>query len=571
MVIAITVLVVVIVLVVIIAIAIAIAVVVIVAAVVAIAMVGRQQRRHRYHRRRLRRQSSPSAPPPVTAAIFVISHVVVFIVVCVVVVVCGRIPIVGSVLAAIAVFFIAIAVGVADHHRRHESPSSSAARCESRSRAPSSSSSSPSSSPSPRRHRHDQSPLSALSSVAIAIAIAIIVAVAAAVAVAIAAAAIAIAIAPNRHRNRRRGNCQSSSSPPVVAMIMPVTLLSILLVVFLPARLVVIVAAAALAIAMMAVAVAASMVFIARSLLSSSARPALATAACARALLAMGKRGAAPGASRDGLACLMIRMGWALPEDPVAVAAELEEYAAGSCEQVPPPRRRLRLKSAVAGESRRPPAAGASAGSGAAAADVPRVLAPRAQVRNRTPPPWARLFCHDQILKTIMGELPVRDQVTLSHASKIQRGNCVLTARGWGCARWNEVRLLVFALLRYDKPIWEGRIIATASGVALGRRFSAGLLSRKATGCAWDTIEILKKAGPLPAADQAVVALALARRSLKFAFGENGLPMMADDLRPGGRLHMPGVGAVEEWIASKAAGLPRCRPVPLARRPLSGI
>ncbi len=131
------------------------------------------------------------------------------------------------------------------------------------------------------------------------------------------------------------------------------------------------------------------------------------------------------------------------------------------------------------------------------------------------------------------------------------------------------MRLLVSALMRYNKPIWEGRI-ATASGVALGRRFSE-LLSRNATGCAWDTIEILKKAGPLPAADQAVVALALARRSLKFAFGENGLPMMADDLRPGGRLHMPGVGAVEEWIASKAAGLPRCRPVPLARRPLSGI
>ncbi len=280
----------------------------------------------------------------------------------------------------------------------------------------------------------------------------------------------------------------------------------------------------------------------------------------------MGKRGAAPGASRDGLACLMIRMGWALPEDPVAVAAELEEYAAGSCEQVPPPRRRLRLKSAVAGESRRPPAAGASAGSGAAAADVPRVLAPRAQVRNRTPPPWARLFCHDQILKTIMGELPVRDQVTLSHASKIQRGNCVLTARGWGCARWNEVRLLVFALLRYNKPIWEGRI-AIASGVALGRRFSEPL-SRDAAGCAWDTIDILK-AGPLPAAEEVVLALALARRSLEFEFGENGLLMMADDLRPGGRLHMPGVGAVEEWIAAKVAGLRP--PVPLARRRLSGI
>ncbi len=102
----------------------------------------------------------------------------------------------------------------------------------------------------------------------------------------------------------------------------------------------------------------------------------------------------------------------------------------------------------------------------------------------------------------------------------------------------------------------------------LGEEVLGGLLSRKATGCAWDTIEILKKAGPLPAADQAVVALALARRSMKFAFGENGLPMMADDLRPGGRLHMPGVGAVEEWIASKA---PRCRPVPLARRPLPGI
>ena len=281
----------------------------------------------------------------------------------------------------------------------------------------------------------------------------------------------------------------------------------------------------------------------------------------------MGKRGAAPGASRDGLACLMIRMGWALPEDPVAVAAELEEYAMGSCEQVPP-RRRLRLKSAVAGESRRPPAAGASAGSGAAAADVPRVLAPRAQVRNRAPPPWARLFCHAHILQTIMGELPVRDQVPLSRASKIQRGNCVLTARGRGCARWNEVRLLVFALLRYNKPIWEGRI-ATASGVALGRRFSEPL-SRGAAGCAWDTIDILK-AGPLPAADEVVLALALARRSLEFEFGENGLLMMADDLRPGGRLHMPGVGAVEEWIASKAAGLPRCRPVPLARRPLSGI
>ncbi len=81
-------------------------------------------------------------------------------------------------------------------------------------------------------------------------------------------------------------------------------LLSILFVLLLLLALLLGIAAAALAIAMMAVAVATAVALIARGLFSYSARPALATAARARAVLAMGKRrassaGAAPGAPDD--------------------------------------------------------------------------------------------------------------------------------------------------------------------------------------------------------------------------------------------------------------------------------
>ncbi len=88
-------------------------------------------------------------------------------------------------------------------------------------------------------------------------------------------------------------------------MVVPVMLLFILFVLLLLALLLAI-AAAALAI-VMAVAVATAVALIARGLFfSCSARPALATAARARAVLAMGKRraasgGAAPGAPDDSV------------------------------------------------------------------------------------------------------------------------------------------------------------------------------------------------------------------------------------------------------------------------------
>ena len=86
-------------------------------------------------------------------------------------------------------------------------------------------------------------------------------------------------------------------------VVVPAMLLSILFVLLLLLALLLGIAAAALAIAM-AVAVATAVALIARGLFSYNARPALATAARARAVLAMGKRrassaGAAPGAPDD--------------------------------------------------------------------------------------------------------------------------------------------------------------------------------------------------------------------------------------------------------------------------------
>ncbi len=250
------------------------------------------------------------------------------------------------------------------------------------------------------------------------------------------------------------------------------------------------------------------------------------------------------------------------PAAPVAVAVDLGDVGS-SCAQVP--RRGLRLKSADAGESRQPPAAGSScAGSGAASSGACpparrarwRTAGPlRAQVRVT---PWVQVLARGDahILQTIMDELPLRDQVALCRTSKNQRAKCIWTARRWGLARWNEVRMLMSRTLRQDQPIWE-EYSATASGVALGRFL--GSLSR-AESCAWDITELLKT-GPLPA-DTELLALGLARRGLKLEFVEAGLRVLSRDLGAGGRLHMPGVDAVEEWI-EEAARRQRDRPVPL--------
>ncbi len=241
------------------------------------------------------------------------------------------------------------------------------------------------------------------------------------------------------------------------------------------------------------------------------------------------------------------------PAAPVAVAVDLGDVGS-SCAQVP--RRGLRLKSADAGESRQPPAAGSScARSGAASSGAcpPARRARwstagllRAEVRVVTP--WVQVLARGDahILQTIMDELPLRDQVALCRTSKNQRAKCIWTARRWGLARWNEARILMSRTLRQDQPIWE-ECSANASGVALGC-FLRSL--RRAESSAWAITQLLKT-GPLPA-DTELLALGLARWGLKLEFVEAGLRALSRDLGAGGRLHMPGVDAVEEWIEEAA-------------------
>ncbi len=300
-------------------------------------------------------------------------------------------------------------------------------------------------------------------------------------------------------------------------------------------------------------------------------KPSLAVAACAVVRRHVWPAPGAPSYGLDDLACFLSlsqsreAVGSRIlppPAAPVAVAVDLGDVGS-SCAQVP--RKGLRLKSAAdAGESRQPPAAGSScAGSGAASSGACPPARParrrtgllRAQVRVT---PWVQVLTRGDthILQIIMDELPLRDQVALCRASKNQRAKCIWTARRWGIARWSEVRILMSRTLRQDQPIWE-EYSATASGVALGSFL--GSLCR-AESCAWDITELLKT-GPLPA-DTELLALGLARRGLKLEFVEAGLRVLSRDLGAGGRLHMPGVDAVEEWI-EEAARRQRDRPVPL--------
>ncbi len=215
---------------------------------------------------------------------------------------------------------------------------------------------------------------------------------------------------------------------------------------------------------------------------------------------------------------------------------------------------RLEKSAADAGESRQPPAAGSScAGSGAASSGACPPAQPArwrtgllwAQVRVT---PWVQVLTRGdtRILQIIMDELPFRDQVALCRTSKNQRAKCIWTARRWGLARWNKARILMSRTLRQDQPIWE-ECSANASGVALGC-FLRSL--RRAESCAWDITQLLKT-GPLPA-DTELLALGLARWGLKLEFVEAGLRALSRDLGAGGRLHMPGVDAVEEWIEEAA-------------------
>ncbi len=301
------------------------------------------------------------------------------------------------------------------------------------------------------------------------------------------------------------------------------------------------------------------------ALLAGKARglmPSLAVAACAVVRRHVWPAPGAPSYGLDDLACFLSlsqsreAVGSKIlppPAAPVAVAVDLGDVGS-SCAQVP--RKGLRLKSAAdAGESRQPPAAGSScAGSGAASSGA---CPPARPARRRTGPllaqvrvitPWVQVLARDDthILQIIMDELPFRDQVALCRTSNNQRAKCIWTARRWGLARWNEARILMSRTLRQDQPIWE-ECSANASGVALGCFFRS---LRRAESSAWAITQLLKT-GPLPA-DTELLALGLARWGLKLEFVEAGLRALSRDLGAGGRLHMPGVDAVEEWIEEAA-------------------
>ncbi len=85
---------------------------------------------------------------------------------------------------------------------------------------------------------------------------------------------------------------------------------------------------------------------------------------------------------------------------------------------------------------------------------------------------------------------------------------------------------------------------AAASGAALGKNLF------RATQTALETVDLLAARGPIPQCNnKGVVALACARWGLKIEFGEAGVRAMALELVQGGRLHLPGVGAMEELVA----------------------
>ena len=158
----------------------------------------------------------------------------------------------------------------------------------------------------------------------------------------------------------------------------------------------------------------------------------------------------------------------------------------------------------------------------------------------------SRQVLQSHVLQTIMDELALRDQVALCLTSKNQRAKCIWTARRWGLARWNEARILMSRTLRQDQPIWE-ECSANASGEALGCFFRS---LRRAESSAWAITQLLKT-GQLPA-DTELLALGLARWGLKLELVEAGLRTLSRGLGAGGRLHMPGVEAVEEWIEEAA-------------------
>ena len=193
---------------------------------------------------------------------------------------------------------------------------------------------------------------------------------------------------------------------------------------------------------------------------------------------------------------------------------------------------RMRLSSKTCEKSRAASGAGCAAGSAAACPARPRAPLRRwaAGVLGamRRPP-----IIQELPLGTLVELLPIRDQVRLCRTSRSVRGSCLCHVRRWGSQCWTTVRRSVMDALMGDGP---ASAALTSSGVSPGSVF-------RALGSAFDVLERVCHQ-PLPA-DVPLLALGVARYSLKLVLTRDEVGRLGAHFRAGGCLHMPGVEAVE--------------------------